>query len=104
MVVFGDALMDYSLLEVLIQGSLLTWSQGKGEGMIMELLDRGVSNAEFYDAFPRTLKRHIIKDSSDHLPLLFELFENKNKSKGHLFHFEHMWLTHEGCKRVVESN
>lgn len=50
------------------------------------------------------MERHIIKDYLDHLLLLFELVESKHRSKNQLFRFEHMWLSHESCKLVVEDS
>lgn len=104
MSVFGDALTDCNFFEIPIQGLLMTCSRCRDDGLIMERLDRGVVNSEFFNEFPKVLERHIVKDSSDHLPNLFELFGNKRNSKVRLFRFEHMCLAHEGCKRVVEDN
>lgn len=49
---FGDALLDCNFLEISVQGPLLTWTRSKSDDMIMERLDRGVANSEFFAIFP----------------------------------------------------
>lgn len=55
--------------------------------------------------FPLIYELHITKDSSDHLPILFN-FDGLNEvsgSKPKLFRFEHFWLCNESCSDVVKE-
>lgn len=38
---FAEAFLNCGFLKILVHGSLMTWSRGKGEDMVMERLDRG---------------------------------------------------------------
>lgn len=49
------------------------------------------------------IEKHIVKDSSDHLPLLFCLHVVKVCRQGKIFRFDHMWLTHNSCKDVTKE-
>lgn len=42
-----------------------------------------------------------MKDSSIHLPILFELVGGNIKTKDRMFRFEHMWLSYKSCQRVI---
>lgn len=48
---------------------------------------------------------HIVKDSSDHLPILLKLHGSNYRPKPctKLFEFENLWLTHESCANIVKS-
>lgn len=58
----------------------------------------------FFNFFPMIKERHIVKESSNHLPILFELKNTAVRHKKRIFRFENMWLKHDGCKQVIDSS
>lgn len=70
---------------------------------LVERLDRWMVNSIFLNIFSMVIEKYIIKNSSDHLHILFNLFRIKGQSKAKLFRFEHIWLSHNSCKMVVEN-
>lgn len=100
---FNEVLNDCSLLEIPIVGPLMTWMKGREAGKILERLDKGVANSEFVILFPTFIEKHTVKDSSDLLPLLFDFNEaGRNLWHRHkIFIFEHLWLNHDSCPRIV---
>lgn len=79
--------MDCSLLEIPFLGPLLTWSCGSGSCMVFDRLGRGVVNSSFFDDFPINVEKRIVKDSSNHLPILFSFCEARVVLKRSFFSF-----------------
>lgn len=78
---FAEALVDFGLLEIPMQRPFMTWLCGKGDDMVLERLDRGLVNSCFLDIYPMVIEKHIVKDSSNHIPILFNLYGNKGRVK-----------------------
>lgn len=70
--------------------------------MVLERLHKGVANSRFFDIYPMVIEKHIVKDSSYHIHILFNLHGIQGHKKDRIFPFEHMWLSHDGCKNVMK--
>ncbi|CAL2279171.1 unnamed protein product [Prunus armeniaca] len=66
--------------------------------------DRGLCNFQWRLLFLEACVRHLAKAKSDHCPLLLQL-DPSFRSYPHLkpFHFEAMWLKHEGFQQFVAN-
>ena len=102
---FRSVVDDCGFQALQFLGSQFTWSRGKGEGMIMERLDRGFVNAEWMREFPNTVEQHLVTTHSDHTPILIQVCSNKEESRRYRkqFRFENMWVMNESCDRVVKD-
>ena len=80
--------------------------RGKGRDTIMEKLDRGLATQGWFQQFPYSLVKTIVAAVSDHMPLLFNISDQKQSvaHKTRKFKFENMWLEDEECYRVVKQS
>ena len=70
---FKSVIHKCNLQEIPFIGPKFTWSRGKGSNMILERLDRGFANAEWFIVFFKVCKQHLIALQSDHAPILFHV-------------------------------
>ena len=99
---FRRVSMECNLQKVPFTGPKFTWSRGKGSNMILECLDRGMANEEWYLLFPMAKVIHLSTISSDHTPLMFHIFRQPwqvGRTK-RSFYFENMWVRHSGCESL----
>ena len=83
--------------------SKYTWSKHFDNGVsIWERLDRGMANNSWFLKFPGAKVHHLSCNTSDHLPLFFNLFGLEIYVKQKIFKFEEMWLSNSRCGETVE--
>ena len=92
--------MKCYLQEVPFSGPKFTWSRGKGSKMILERLDRGLANEEWFLLFPMAKGIHLSAFSSDHSPLLFHVSRQpwQDGRTKRTFRFENMWVNTADAK------
>ena len=84
-------------------GSKYTWSKHFDNGVsIWERLDRGMANNSWFLKFPGAKVHHLSCNTSDHLPLFFNLFGLEIHVKQKIFKFEEMWLSNSRCGETIE--
>ena len=97
--------MECNLQKVPFTGPKFTWSRGKGSKMILERLDRGLANEEWFLLFPMAKEIHLSAFSSDHSPLLFHVSRQpwQDGRTKRTFRFENMWVRHGGCEALIRE-
>ncbi|XP_060211853.1 uncharacterized protein LOC132639425 [Lycium barbarum] len=71
---FRHCISTCNLTDLGYKGSVFTWWNGRdADDCIFKRLDRCLSNFEFQQLFPSLQITHLIKNGSDHSPLLIEL-------------------------------
>ena len=85
------------------RGMHYTWANGRqGRRYTERRLDRALCNNHMLDICSSVSVSTLVKQRSDHNPLLLELQMNE-ESHPHQFKFLKMWTLHEGCRDVVAS-
>ncbi|GAU48100.1 hypothetical protein TSUD_133200 [Trifolium subterraneum] len=91
------------LIHLPTSGALFTWANGRGGRNYTEKrLDRTVCNHQWIDMWDSVSCRTLIKNRSDHYPLLFD-FQMKSAKFASQFRFMQMWSLHPECKDVISS-
>jgi len=86
---FNDAVDELGLLELPLLDSLYTWSNKRATPTLARL-DRAFVNNDHSLAFPSTHLTSLVRQTSDHKPLLVSMSTNIPKSQ--VFRFENAWL------------
>ena len=68
---FRRVIHDCSLQEIPFTGPKFTWSRGKGSIMILEWLDKGLANEEWFNMFTKVNDTHLTSIYFDHTLILF---------------------------------
>ena len=74
---FREVLANCSLRGLKVLGATFTWSRGKEKNVIFEKLDRGLATKEWFELFPHSYEQHLGVTSLDHVPLLFNISNQK---------------------------
>lgn len=102
---FADTLSWCGLCDLGFSGPKFTrlYQQANGT-QIRERLDSAVATCDWFNEFPQAKFFHRNSLTSDHSPLVLQIFSKKQRKKqGKLFHFEAMWLKENTCEEVVIS-
>ncbi|XP_060183147.1 uncharacterized protein LOC132613112 [Lycium barbarum] len=101
---FRHCINTCNLTDLGYKGSVYTWWNGRGTGdCIFKRLDICLSNFEFQQLFPGLEITHLIKNGSDHSPLLLEYKEEVVQIRKSL-RFLNFWVKHETFLDVVRAN
>ncbi|XP_059310169.1 uncharacterized protein LOC132061351 [Lycium ferocissimum] len=101
---FRHCINTCNLTDLGYKGSVYTWWNGRGVGnCIFKRLDRCLGNFEFQQLFPGLEITHLIKNGSDHSPLLLECKEKAVQIRKS-FRFLNFWVKHETFLDVVRAN
>jgi exonuclease III len=93
-----------NLLHLSTSGALFTWSNGRGGSRHTERrLDRTICNQDWVDACNSMNCSTLVRNKSDHYPLLFDCITHDLKFKAS-FKFMKMWSLHEGCQGVIADS
>ena len=91
----------FDLLHIPTRGAFFTWDNGReGRRHTKRRLDRVVCNQSWIDFCSSISCNTLMKDQSDHYPLLME-FKTDNLQFASSFKFQKMWTMHQGCKQVI---
>ena len=100
---FQDWTDAHNLLHLPTRGAHYTWSNGRrGRRHTQRRLDRSICNQEWLDLCGTTSCSAIIKNRSDHYPLLLE-FKTFEGSLSSNFKFLQMWAKHENCRDFIAA-
>ncbi|XP_030933957.1 uncharacterized protein LOC115959633 [Quercus lobata] len=99
---FQQVLMDLQLCDLSVSGQRFTWmNKREDEDFVMERLDRAFGIVEWVNKYPLYSLRNLPIVKSDHGSIILDL-EFQTPFRKQPFRFELMWLTHAGCKEMVE--
>ncbi|WJX67284.1 hypothetical protein P8452_51763 [Trifolium repens] len=92
------------LMHLPTTGAFFTWTNGRGGSRHTERrLDRTICNQAWLDACTSLNCSTLIRNRSDHFPLLFD-FNTHNLSFKSSFKFMRMWSLHDGCHDVIANS
>ena len=98
---FQQVIRDLQLCDLSASGQRFTWmNKREGEDFVMERLDRAFGSVEWVNQYPFNSLKNLPIIRSDHGPILLDL-DVQTPFRKRPFRFELMWLTHEGCKKMV---
>ncbi|KAK4713860.1 hypothetical protein R3W88_019767 [Solanum pinnatisectum] len=84
--------------------SVFTWWNGRSdEACIFKRLDKCLGNPEFQNMHPNFEVEHLIKQGSDHSPLLLT-YKTKTRIIKKPFRFLNFWTDHESIEETVITN
>lgn len=69
---------------------------------LLEKLDWVFTNNSWTLNYPDTICKALLKECSDHNPLLISI--STNIPKAHIFRFENYWLIREGFNEILTAN
>ncbi|CAM8993770.1 unnamed protein product [Rhodiola kirilowii] len=104
---FKRCLDDCGLTDLGYEGEMYTYSNRRtGELEVRARLDRVVANQAWRSLFPQASVKHILANSSDHLPILLSTVRKKERRRAcreKILRFEPMWLRHKDFKEVIRN-
>jgi hypothetical protein len=98
---FNEWIDKSSLLEINLLGRCFTWYNNQ-ENAIMSHIDRVFCTTDFNAKFPLARARALPKNTSDHVPILWEV-RYDGKSKNSRFKLEKWWMQHSEFKEIVKQ-
>ncbi|XP_060200616.1 uncharacterized protein LOC132628879 [Lycium barbarum] len=101
---FNQCINICQLSDLGFKGSMYTWWNGRSdEQCIFKRLDRCLANQGFQELYPNCEVEHLIKQESDHSPLLITCKEDSRAIKKS-FRFLNFWTEHPSFLDVVRNN
>lgn len=105
---FRHAIEECGLYEFAFTGYEFTWdNRREGDANVKSRIDRGFGNLALIQKWGGFTSHHLVAYSSDHCPVLIEsdpLITPRSVGLGsRWFLFEEMWVTEEGCGKVIEQ-
>ncbi|XP_060177978.1 uncharacterized protein LOC132607915 [Lycium barbarum] len=92
------------LTDMGFKGSMYTWWNGRlDDQCIFKRLDRCLDNQELQDMYPNFEVEHLIKQGSDHSPLMITCSEDRRIIKK-IFRLLNFWVEHPTFVEMVRSN
>ncbi|XP_074354363.1 uncharacterized protein LOC141693242 [Apium graveolens] len=102
---FKETIAGCHLKDMGYMGNEFTWERFRGtSAWIQERLDRGFSNQEWRNIFPRATIKVLEVSTSDHMPLFLEPNRLVYVPKVKKFRFENAWIREEQCLKVVQES
>ena len=104
MQLFRDAVDACGFMGLGYSGTKFTWSKHFSNGQsVWERLDRAFCTNEWLQRFADTKVIHLSCTTSDHIPVWIVPSGIAPPPLSRPFWFEEVWLTDEGCGRIIES-
>ena len=104
MQLFRDAVDACGFMDLGYSGTKFTWSKHFSDGQsVWERLDRAFCTNEWLQRFADTKVIHLSCTTSDHIPVWIVPSGIDPPPLSRPFRFEEVWLTDEGCGRIIES-
>ncbi|XP_060211633.1 uncharacterized protein LOC132639172 [Lycium barbarum] len=92
------------LMDLGFTGSMFTWWNGRSdEACIFKRLDRCLGNQALQNCFPNLEVEHLIKQGSNHSPLLVNMRADSRPIRKS-FRFLNFWVEHESFLDVIKEN
>ena len=96
-----STLSRIGLTDIPLQGQKYTWSNMQNPPLL-EKLDWVFTNSCWSLSYPETICRALIREISDHSPLIISI--STNIPRAHIFRFENYWLLREGFQEILTEN
>ncbi|XP_027093591.1 uncharacterized protein [Coffea arabica] len=93
----NEATFSCWLADVGFDGPLFTWTNGT----VWQHLDRAIANTAWMDTFDVMKVSHLVRDRSDHAPLLVKC--GLHKAHSSFFRFLNVWTKHSSFMGVVRD-
>ncbi|KAL8129303.1 hypothetical protein V2J09_018458 [Rumex salicifolius] len=103
---FSAWIDEMDMIDLGYTGSKFTWTRGKDlSTQSAARLDRGLCNFEWRDAFPDASIKHLVRNQSDHSPLLLKStgFMQRNPL-ARPFRFQAAWVMHEEFQSFMRNH
>lgn len=101
---FRYVIEDCSLSDMDLIGYPFTWERGSGTTDRIEVrLDRDLVSIGFMNKFPEAKLYNLEISTSDHCPILLELYNSKVEFQVKRFRFENAWLREPMCQQIIEE-
>ncbi|XXG88731.1 hypothetical protein AAC387_Pa12g0907 [Persea americana] len=89
-------------MDIGFSGNQFTWSNNRQrKSYVAARLDRSLTNQAWTFSFPNSLLQHLIRQNSDHNPILLSSRPPIIIAKFFPFKFEKMWIGHAGFEDLV---
>ncbi|CAK8566634.1 unnamed protein product [Lathyrus sativus] len=99
-----QAVSDYNLADILIEGHQFTWIKIRSTDHVVEgRLDRALATPDWMDLFPNVKLVNLITSHLDHSPILLHCDPGQQKRRNYMFKFESCWLKGECIDDVVQN-
>ena len=100
---FRQTLFDLGLCDLKAKRQHFTWMNGhRDESFVMERLNRAFATVDWINSNPHYALRNLPILRSDHGPIILD-FKFQQPFKKRPFRFGKMWLTHDGCKTLIQN-
>jgi hypothetical protein len=100
MFLFNEAISSLGLEEIPLHGRKYTWTN-KQQPPLLERLDWFFSSTAWSIAYPHTIAKPLVMETSDHWPCVIETKTNIPKSR--IFRFENFWMEYEAFLPLVAA-
>ncbi|XP_030497973.2 uncharacterized protein LOC115713626 [Cannabis sativa] len=101
---FQQALNDSGLQDTELYGYPFTWERGRGTSSWIEVcLDRGLADLAWLQIFSSTKLYNLEISTSDHSPILLELFTTAVQQRVTRFRLENAWLRELLCYQLIKD-
>jgi exonuclease III len=100
--VFNSVINTLGLREIHMAGGRFTWSNKRNDPTL-EKLDRILMSPEWELLFPLVSIKKLVKDASDHCPLVLDSGENSIIKKQNGFKFDVGWLKNDDFLPIVSK-
>jgi len=102
---FHDWINSNELLVIPSSGASFTWSNGRlGNQRIERKLDRVLCNFPCLDTWYNCRYKVLVRNYSNHHPLLVEFASSLISRKPYTFKFFKMWLQHRSCRQFIQQS
>lgn len=101
---FRNTLQCHGLCDLGFDGDMFTWHNNQdGDNNIQDRLDRFVAFVDWMRAYPKSSVVHLLRHTSDHMPIFLRILSRKPKRREILKveRFEQCWLHDESFKAEV---
>jgi hypothetical protein len=100
MLQFNAAISSLGLEEIPLHGRRSTWTN-KQQPPLLERLDWFFSSTAWTIAYPHSVAKSLVMETSDHWPCVIEIKTSIPKCK--IFRFENFWMEHESFLPLVAA-
>ena len=103
---FRQAVMDFGLSDVPVEGYPFTWFMNLGTPRVVEeRLDRVLANNAWFDLFPSAKLENLVAPASDHYPILLDRSPVVRPPRAQRsFRFENSWKLEPGFDDMLKDS
>lgn len=101
MFLFNSTISFLGLSEIPLQGKKFTWSNMQSPPLL-EKLDWVFTNSSWTITFPETICSALVREVSDHTPLLITI--STSIPRASIFRFKNFWLMRDDFQQILVDN